>query len=110
VVERRFRKARVGGSNPFAGFFYSCLLKEQANGMPYLVLPVDNVESVQGGPSVGGPGEGAEDIDIAGPVGTQEAENFPPGDVKTDVVNGEERAVLFYQIIYLNDVIRHALL
>jgi hypothetical protein len=88
------------------------VLKDQADGVTHLVLLMNDVKTVKGGFPGGGPGESTEDIDgggLAGAVGTQEAENLTRRNVKADVVDGDKLAGLFYQVVYLNDIIRQVL-
>jgi hypothetical protein len=82
------------------------VLENQSDGMAYLVLLVDDVETVEGSFAGGGAGEGAEDINgggLPGAVGTKKTEYFSRRYVEADVVDGDELAVFFYEIIDMDD-------
>ena len=82
------------------------VLEDQPDGMTYLVLLVNDVETVEGGLTRSGPRQRAEDIDgggLAGAVRAGETEDLARRDVEANVVDGGELAELLYQVVDMND-------
>jgi hypothetical protein len=82
------------------------VLEDQPDGMAHLVLLVDDVVTVEGGFAGCGAGEGAEYIDgggLSGAVGAQKTEYFPRRYVEADVVDRDEWAIFFYEIVDMDD-------
>jgi hypothetical protein len=86
------------------------VLKDQPDGLAYLVLLPYHVKAVQRSPPGGRSGQGTENVDggcLASPVGTQKTENFARNDVKTDVVHGHQFAEFLNQVFYFDNIIGH---
>jgi len=81
-------------------------LRHDAQGVAGLGEVADHVVPHDGDPPLGGTGQTGQDADeggLAGPVGTQQAEELAFGDVEADAIQGPERALP--SLVHLGDAL-----
>ena len=81
------------------------ILEDDAETLAGLLLADGRVEAVELDAAAGGTEQGGEHLDcggFAGSVGAEEGEDFALGDVEGDVVDGEEIAEFFGEVVDVN--------